>query len=130
MIVFRNIFGIVSRRCSTAFHPTRRPGGWQLGRAKLELSRCAALDTAEPEGADRGRAQAAVGEALERRLVPAVATQAVKLQRVVALEQVGDRVQVNGGGHLRPRVRPMQAQGVSLVWRGGTRASDAAAQGW
>jgi hypothetical protein len=64
----------------------------------LELSRCAALNTAEPEGADRGRAQAAVGEALERRLAPAVAMQTVELQRVAALEQVGDRVQVDGEG--------------------------------
>lgn len=96
----------------------------------MELSRCAALDTAEPESADRGRAQAAVGEALERRLAPAVAMQTVELQRVVALEQVGDSVQVDGGGHRRPRVRSMRVQGVSLVLRGGTRASDAAAQGW
>ena len=72
------------------------------------------MDTAEPESADQGRAHAAVGEALERRLVPAVATQTVKLQRVVALDQVGDGVQVNGGGHRRPRVRSMRVQGVSL----------------
>ncbi len=99
MILLRKSFGIVSRKCSTAFHPTRRSGGWQLGRAKLELSRCPAADTAEPERPYRGRAQAAIGEVLERRLAPAVATQAEKLQGVAALEQIGDRVQVNGGGH-------------------------------
>jgi hypothetical protein len=49
---------------------------------------------------------------------------------VIAGEQVGDGVQVDGGGHRRPRMRSMRAQGVSLVRRGDTRASDAAPQGW
>jgi hypothetical protein len=49
---------------------------------------------------------------------------------VVAGEQVGDGVQVNGGGHRDPSVRSMRAQGVSLARRGDTRASDAAPQGW
>jgi hypothetical protein len=39
-------------------------------------------------------------------------------------------VHVNGGGHRDPSVRLIRAQGVSLAWRGDTRASDAAAQGW
>ena len=88
------------------------------------------MDTAEPQSTDRGCAHAASGEMLERRLAPAVAMQTVKLQRVVALDQVGDGVQVDWGGHRRPRVRPLRAQEVSLVGRGDTRASDAAAQGW
>ena len=121
MIVFRNIFEIVSRRCSTEFHPTRRPGGWQLGRAKLELSRCAAVDTSEPESTDRGRAHAAIGEALERGLAPAVAMQTVELQRVVALEQVGDSMQVDGGGHRRESAPDAGAGGEPSVARRYTR---------
>ena len=55
------------------------------------------------------------GELLERCLTPAIAAQAVELQRVIAREQVGDGVQVDGGGHRRPSVRSMRAQGVSLA---------------
>jgi hypothetical protein len=81
----------------------------------LALGGPAALSAAKAQGRDRPIAQTAACELLERRFTPAVAAQAVELQCVVAREQVGDGVQVDGGGHRRPRVRPMRAQWVSLA---------------
>lgn len=80
--------------------------------------------------ADRAVGKATGGKLRERRLGPALAARAVQTQGVIVLDQVGDGVHVDGGGHRGPRVRAMRVQGVSLVWRGDTRASDAAAQGW
>ena len=77
----------------------------------------ATVRAAEAQGRDGSIGEAAPCEGLERRLPPAVAVQAVELQGVAAREQVGDGVQVNGGGH-RLRVRSMRAQGVSLAARG------------
>ena len=90
----------------------------------------ATVDAAESQCRDGSIGEAALGQGLERCFTPAVAAQAVKLQRVVASEQVGNGVQVDRGGHRDPSVRSMRAQGVSLVRRGDTRASDAAPQGW
>ena len=80
--------------------------------------------------ADRAVGKSTGGKLRERRLGPALAARAVQTQGVNVLDQVGHGVQVDGGGHCHPRLRPMRAQGVSLVWRGDTSASDAAAQGW
>jgi len=96
----------------------------------LTLRRCAAKYAAESKPLDGLLSQTARRELLERRLGPALAARAVQTQGVNVLDQVGDGVQVDGGGHCHPRLRPMRAQGVSLVWRGDTSASDAAAQGW
>ena len=115
MIKFRNIFA----KCSTEmFHgipssPCRsreevRAGG-------VGVRRAAAVDAAEAQCRDGSIGEAAPGEGLERCFTPAVAAQAVELQRVVAREQVGDGVQVDGGGHHDPSVRSMRAQGVSLA---------------
>ena len=72
-----------------------------------------------PQSAQRKRkavigrsASPALDELRERCLAPAIAAQAVELQGVIAREQVGDRVQVNGAGH-RPSLRSDQVQGVS-----------------
>ena len=98
------------------FHdgPSSSGGRRQLGWPQLQLGGGAAADAAKSEGADRGRAQAAIGETLEGCCTPAVAAQAVELQRVVAIEQVFDGVQADGGGH-RLRVRSMRVQEVSLA---------------
>ena len=90
------------------------PGGRQFRRAELAFCDRAAVDAAESQCRDGSIGEAALGEGLERCLTPAIAAQAVELQGVVAREQVGDGVQVDGGGHRRPSVRSMRAQGVSL----------------
>ena len=59
----------------------------------------AASGAAKAQGRDRPVGQSSVGELIERGCTPAVAAQAVQLQGVVAGQQVGDGVQVNGGGH-------------------------------
>ena len=111
-------------------HPASAASRRQCRGPQLPLGRGTATNTAETQEADRAVGEATGGKLRERRLSPALAARAVQTQGVIVLDQVGDGVQVDGGGHRRPRVRPMRAQGVSLVWRGDTRASDAAAQGW
>ena len=70
---------------------------------------------AKAQSRDRPVGQSSVGELLERGCTPTVAAQAVQLQGVVAGQQVGDGVQVNGGEeHRRPSVRVRQAHRVSL----------------
>jgi hypothetical protein len=77
------------------------------------LGGAAAPGAAKAQSGDRSIGQTLRGEVLERRLVPAIAAQAVKLQGVIAAHEIRDRVQVDGGGHARS-VRSNQVQGVSL----------------
>jgi len=78
------------------------------------LGEAAAVCAAKAQGGDGWVGQALRREVLERRCTPAIAAQAVQLQGVVAREQVGDGVQVDGGGQARS-VRSNQVQGVSLL---------------
>ena len=121
---------LVPRKRAAVWHPASAASRRQCRGPQLPLGRGTATNTAETQEADRAVGEATGGKLRERRLGPALAARAVQTQGVIVLDQVGDGVQVDGGGHRRPRVRPMRAQGVSLVWRGDTRASDAAAQGW
>jgi hypothetical protein len=82
----------------------------------LALGRAAALSAAKAQFPDRSISQPAADELLEWGLAPAIAAQAVELQGVVAGQQVGDGVQVDGGEHCRPSLRLNRAQGVSLAF--------------
>lgn len=118
------------RGSARQLHPASAASRRQGRGPQLPLGRRTATNTSEAQEADRAVGEAMRGKLCERRLGPALAARAVQTQGVIVLDQVGDGVHADGGGHRHPRVRPMRAQGVSLVLRGGTRASDAAAQGW
>ena len=96
-------------------HPARRPSRWQLGRTELAFGEAAAVGASKRRavigGSDRpGR----VARLRERRRTPAVAVQAVELQGVVAREQVGHGVQVDGGGLVAERALNARRSGVTL----------------
>ena len=70
--------------------------GARGGRTKLSLCRAATDRAAEPEFHDGRASPAVLGELLERGLAPAIAVVAVEAERVLARDQVGDGVQVDG----------------------------------
>lgn len=86
--------------CSTG-RGWRDPAGTRLaGRerwwAELALGRSTADGAAEAELHDRGASPAVAGELFERSDAPAVAVVTVEAEGVLAGEQVGDGVQVDG----------------------------------